>query len=67
MSFLEMVFIEFNSVNHDKAVQWSSYQRLYPSGNKYKTNGSNGKDISIMTFGLMSIATHHIEKIPNQR
>ena len=56
-----------NSMNHDKVPKWSGYQRLYPSVKIYITIGSNTKCISITTSGLMSIATHHIEQILQQR
>ena len=34
-------------------------------GNKYIASGSSTKSISTTVSGLMSIATHHIEQIPN--
>ena len=58
---MRTVEFSLNSVNHDKVQNWSGYQRQCTSGNRYITSGSNTKSISI------TISTHHIKQLPNQR
>ena len=45
--------------------EFSKFKYLF--GNRYITSEGNTKNISITTSGQISIDTHHIEQILNQR
>ena len=63
-----MIFIDFSEFSESwQSSKMSGYQRQYLSGNKHITSGSNTKRISINYLGLVSVATHPIEQILNQR